>query len=104
MCPDCANTGYVMQDIGTATIPDFIEVRCRCNPEPTDADADAFHVPASAVPNGLGGYIDFAELARLDKEMNRERERALSQYGEPPLEECVYDCIDPDEYALLYAD
>lgn len=98
-CPDCNGEGYVMQDVGTATIPDYVEIRCRCNPEPTDAD-----VPASAVPNGLGGYLDFAELGRLDKQMHQERERALSQYGEPPLEECDYDCIDPDEYALLYAD
>ncbi len=37
-CPDCAKTGYVMQDIGTATVPDYVEVRCRCNPAPTDED------------------------------------------------------------------
>jgi hypothetical protein len=34
MCDICADTGYVMQDIGTATIPDYIEVPCACNPDP----------------------------------------------------------------------
>lgn len=37
-CPDCADTGYVMQDIGTATIPDYIEVPCDCNPIASDTD------------------------------------------------------------------
>lgn len=39
MCKTCGNTGFLMQDIGTATIPDFVEIRCKCNPEPTDEDA-----------------------------------------------------------------
>ena len=38
-CPCCANTGYRTVDIGTITIPDFVEVPCNCNPAPTDADA-----------------------------------------------------------------
>lgn len=38
-CDLCNGTGYVMQDIGTATVPDYVEVACRCNPEPTDEDA-----------------------------------------------------------------
>jgi hypothetical protein len=28
-----------MQDIGTATIPDYLDVPCECNPPATDADA-----------------------------------------------------------------
>ena len=39
MCDLCDGSGYVMQDVGTALIPDYIKVRCRCNPAPTDADA-----------------------------------------------------------------
>lgn len=39
MCPVCKDTGYFMQECGTATLPDWEEVRCRCNPEPTDDDA-----------------------------------------------------------------
>ena len=37
-CPDCADTGYIMQDVGTSMIPDIVEVNCRCNPVPTDAE------------------------------------------------------------------
>ncbi len=39
MCDLCGNSGYIMQDIGTATMPDYIEIACRCNPEPADFDA-----------------------------------------------------------------
>ena len=38
-CPVCRGSGYRTVDIGTITIPDFVDVPCRCNPEPTDADA-----------------------------------------------------------------
>lgn len=38
-CDLCNGTGYVMQDIGTATVPDYVEVACRCSPAPTDEDA-----------------------------------------------------------------
>ena len=37
-CPDCVDTGYVMQDRGTSLYPDYIEVNCACNPAPTDED------------------------------------------------------------------
>ncbi len=48
-CPVCNDSGYLMQDVGTATIPDFVEVRCKCNPEPTDEDApDWDDVPGTA--------------------------------------------------------
>lgn len=55
-CDLCNDTGYVMQDIGTATVPDYVEIPCRCNPEPMDADApdwtedwaDWDNVPGSA--------------------------------------------------------
>lgn len=36
MCDICQGDGYTMQDIGTATTPDWIEVPCKCNPIPTD--------------------------------------------------------------------
>ena len=39
MCSACQNTGYVMQDVGTATIPDYVSIPCRCNPAPTDEEA-----------------------------------------------------------------
>jgi hypothetical protein len=48
-------------------------------PEPTDED-----VPEWAVDLGCGP-IDFAELGRLDKQMNRERAAALRDLGEPLL-------------------
>lgn len=38
-CEICGNTGYHLVDVGTYTIPDYIEVACRCNPAPTDAEA-----------------------------------------------------------------
>ena len=38
-CDLCNDTGYVMQDIGTATVPDYVEIACACSPEPTDEDA-----------------------------------------------------------------
>jgi hypothetical protein len=44
MCDLCQGLGYRMQDIGTATIPDFIEVPCACNPYPTDFDYPDFDV------------------------------------------------------------
>lgn len=50
MCKDCHGEGYVMQDIGTATIPDYVEMRCRCNPEPTDADAPDWRDDRPAYP------------------------------------------------------
>ena len=37
-CPDCVDTGYVMQDRGTSLYPDYIEVNCACNPAPTDEE------------------------------------------------------------------
>lgn len=67
MCDLCANAGYLMQDVGTATIPDYIEVRCRCNPEPTDADAPDCRFPV---------YDDFG------------------QPGETP--DCAFDPTPPD--------
>ena len=59
-CDLCNDTGYVMQDIGTATVPDYVEIPCRCNPAPTDADYDDSHVPGTAYddfhpPNYLYG-------------------------------------------------
>jgi hypothetical protein len=42
MCDICADTGYVMQDIGTATIPDYIEVPCACNPDPFGTACEDF--------------------------------------------------------------
>ena len=42
MCDICQGVGYVMQDVGTATIPDYIEVNCACNPAPTDEEAAAW--------------------------------------------------------------
>ena len=39
-CDLCNGTGYRMVDVGTATIPDYIEARCACNPAPTDAEYD----------------------------------------------------------------
>ncbi len=48
MCDLCNDTGYVMQDIGTAIVPDYVEIPCRCNPEPTDEDYDDNWVPGTA--------------------------------------------------------
>ena len=45
-CDLCNGTGYRMVDVGTATIPDYIEARCACNPDPTDEDYD--DVPGTA--------------------------------------------------------
>lgn len=81
-CPDCGNTGYrtvevpVFMDGGYSDV-DQITERCACNPEPDDED-----VPEWAVDLGCGP-IDFAELGRLDKQMNRERAAALRDLGEP---------------------
>lgn len=49
-CPDCDGDGYVMQDVGTALIPDYIAIPCRsCNPLATDDDApDWDNVPGTA--------------------------------------------------------
>ena len=45
MCAICQGTGYVMQDIGTATLPDWVEIPCWCNPAPTDEDYPDFDCP-----------------------------------------------------------
>jgi hypothetical protein len=39
MCPICNNEGVVLVDIGTATIPDYVETPCKCVWMPTDEDA-----------------------------------------------------------------
>lgn len=82
VCERCDGTGQIVIGIdpsdptgGTELLGECPECRAYLN------EWGSRH----GVPNGLGGYIDFAELARKDKEMNRERERALSDLGEPSL-------------------
>jgi hypothetical protein len=77
---------------------------CAC-PDPTDADyseaypghgwysvvgSDFFDAPEWAEDHGCGP-INFAALAETDRQMEREREAALSQLGEP---------TEPDRYDL----
>lgn len=91
MCDLCNGTGYVMQDIGTATVPDYVEIRCRCNSEPTDEDApnwlddpDFIVEGESAlyVPKGWPEYDDFGHP------------------GETP--DCPFDPTPPDQPNYLY--
>lgn len=46
-CDICQDTGIAMLDIGTATIPDYIETICVCQPpepdEPSGTSYDDFH-------------------------------------------------------------
>lgn len=81
-CRDCNGTGRVEIDVpvyGNPGDAQQIEIDCRCQPPaPTDDDFLATY----AVDYGKG-YIDWAELARREREMNRERAVALSDLGEP---------------------
>jgi hypothetical protein len=46
-CQECNDTGIVMVDIGTATIPDYVEATCRCQlgwaREPRGTAEEDFH-------------------------------------------------------------
>ena len=88
MCNTCRGTGYIVVEVpvfadGGYSDVDQVTAPCKCNPDPTEDDFIRTH----GVPDGLGGYIDFAELGRLDREMERQRDRALSDLGEPPMPE-----------------
>jgi hypothetical protein len=51
MCDSCQDTGIVMVDVGTATIPDYIEATCKCQ---LAWPSSEFDYPAFDVP-----YVDY---------------------------------------------
>ncbi len=61
MCDICQGEGYVMQDIGTATTPDWVQVPCRCNRPPTDEDYLALH-PWHDTRAGYPGETPYPEF------------------------------------------
>ena len=82
MCSACNGTGRVEIDVPVYGNPgdvQQIEIDCRCQP-PAMTDDDFLRT--HAVDYGCGP-IDWAELARKEREMNRERAAALSDLGEP---------------------
>lgn len=87
-CPDCGGTGRIVIDVPIPNNPYDVgqaEVDCRCNPPATDDDA-----PPWAEDYGMGP-VDWAELARKDRQMNRERAVALFDLGEPPFRDNSYE-------------
>ena len=112
-CPDCANTGYVMQDIGTATVPDYVEIRCRCNPEPTEEERTYFYDALGWDEREDGTYgptDDEAPNWLDDPDFIIEGESVLyvpkgwpDDFGHPgETPDCPFDPTPPDQPNYLY--